>query len=259
MDLVGALMPHALSFGLVFSRVAGFVAASPFPGNHVAVTQRVGLTVCLSWLASSVVRAPSLTLDARCVVSAAVELGCGVVLGLAFRFVFAAAEVLGQNLSQATGLSAPSVLNPTLEAQDAPLARALGLFAMYLALALGAHRVGLAYLFASFRTLPPGASMAFENTAVTFVDLAAQALSVGLRLSLPVAAVALAVQVALAMVSRAAPSLQLFSVGLTVLVAAGAAVLLASAGDLATGLAEHLATLAPRLDALLTALRPSPP
>jgi flagellar biosynthetic protein FliR len=254
MDLVGALLPHALSFGLVFSRVAGFVAASPFPGNNVAVSQRVGLTVVLAWLAATVVPAPALTLDGRCVLGALLEVGCGVTMGLAFRFVFAAAEVLGQNLSQATGLSTPSVLNPTLETQDAPLARAVGLYAMALALALGAHRVGLAYLFTSFRALPPGATLDFHHTAGTFVDLTALALSVGLRLSLPVVAVALAAQVALALISRAAPSLQLFSVGLTVLVAAGAAVLLASVGDLTTGLAQHLATLAPALDALLGAL-----
>ena len=66
--------------------------------------------------------------------------------------------------------------------------------------------------------------------------------------------VALATQVALAMIARAAPSLQLFNVGLSVLIAAGATVFMASLGDVAAGLGGHFATLAPTLDRVLSEL-----
>src|SRR5262249_30108443 len=52
MLLYGALMTQAAAFGLILSRLAGFVVASPFPGNHVGATQRVGLVVVLAWVTS---------------------------------------------------------------------------------------------------------------------------------------------------------------------------------------------------------------
>lgn len=256
MDLARELVPFALTASLSFSRIAGFVVSSPFPGNHAAPTQRLGLAVTLAWMAASILPPPAWApgLDARTAGAAVVELTVGLVLGAAFRAVFSAAEILAQNLSQATGLSSPSVFNPTLETQESPLGEAITIFAMLLALAMGAHRVALAWLLTSFRALPVGASAAFDASAGLFVDLTASALAVGLRLALPVVAVALATQVALAMIARAAPSLQIFNVGLTVLMAAGATVLMASLGDVTLGLGEHFATLSPTLDRLLVEL-----
>ena len=101
--------------------------------------------------------------------------------------------------------------------------------------------------------------MHLDAAAGTFVDLAADALAVGLRLSLPVVAVTLATQVALAMIARAAPALQIFSIGLSILVAAGVMVLVASMGDIAMGLSEHIGSLSSRLEQLLVLIAPQPP
>ncbi len=258
MDLAHELVPYALTTALSFSRVAGFVATSPFPGKQVSATQRVGLALMVAWVAGMIVPAPTWApgLDARTVGAAASELAVGLVLGAAFRFVFSAAEVLAQNLSQAIGLAAPSVFNPTLETQESAIGEAITLFAMLIALAIGAHRVALGWLLASFRALPVGATAHFDATAGAFIDLAAVSIAVGLRLALPVVVVALATQVALAMIARAAPSLQLFNIGLSVLIAAGTTVLLASLGDVTLGLGGHLATLAPALDRVLVELAP---
>lgn len=261
MDLAQELIPRALSVALAFSRTAGFVAVSPFPGRHVGATQRVGAAIVLAWLASSIAP-PHLvvrTLDAQAVVASVSELGLGLLLGMTFRFVYGAAEVLSQNVAQATGLGTPSVFNPTIETQETALGEAITLFALLMAFAVGAHRIALAWVFESFRVIPVGSPVLFTAATGTFVDLAGESLLVGLRLALPVVAVALATQVTLAMIARAAPSLQIFNVGLAVLIAAGTMVLLASATDLAIGLGNHMASLSPRLDQLLVSLTPPSP
>ncbi len=247
MDLARVLLPHALAFALAFARVGGFVTVSPFPGPHVATTARVGLTVVLAFVAVSLAPPPAATLglDLKLVGLTASELGVGLIFGVAFRFVLAAGEMLAQTVAQSTG---PSVFNPTLEAQDTALGQAITLGALAIALALGAHRVALGWLLESFRAIPVGATVAHHAAVHTFVDLAAQALAVGLRLSLPVVAASLAAQVALAMIARAAPSLQIFSVGLTVLLGGGLLVFSASLGDVQVGLGEHIATLGVRLE-----------
>lgn len=255
MDLRALALSHAAAWALAACRIGAWVASSPFPGSYVSATQRVGLVVVLALFAGPLAAPPRpLPLDPSLAGSVLAEVACGVVMGLAFRLVFSAADVLGQGLSQATGLSSPTALNPTLEAPDGPLSRAATLLALLVALGAGAHRVALAYLLESFRVVPLGAAPLPGAVAWPFVDLAAAALAAGVRLALPALAVAIAVQLALALVARAAPALQLFSVGLSVLVASGLAVAYASLGDMGRGLAGHFATLGPALDRALRAL-----
>lgn len=125
MDLARELLPRALALALTFTRAAGFVTAAPFPGRQVGPMQRVGLALALTAVAGGFVPAPSAppALDARLAAASASELGVGVLLGVAFRFSFAAAEMLSQAVAQASGLASPTTFNPTLEAQETPSAR----------------------------------------------------------------------------------------------------------------------------------------
>jgi flagellar biosynthetic protein FliR len=251
------IVENAALFALAASRIAGFVVVSPFPGQNVSRSQRVTLVVVLAWVAMSF--APSAAapreLNLELVGRAALELGCGITVGVAFRFVFAAAEVLGGVLGQMTGLSSPSVLNPTIDAPETAVGRIVGLCAMLVALAAGVHRVALSGLLESFRALPIGTAAVLDAPLLRFVDLGIDAFVVGVRLATPVVGVALLVQLALAMVSRAAPSVQIFSVGFGVLFTSSIVGLLASLDDMAAGLTAHFASLAPFIDEALAATR----
>jgi|HubBroStandDraft_6_1064221.scaffolds.fasta_scaffold402868_3 flagellar biosynthetic protein FliR len=257
MSIASTLAGNACLFALVASRIAGFVVVSPFPGQNVSNTQRVGLVVVLAWVASSF--APGVeafgSIGLRLAGWAALEIGCGLIIGMAFRFVFAATEVLGSLLGIASGLGTPSVFNPTLEATETPIGRVVGLLGMLVALGIGAHRVALGALLDSFRALPVGTITSIDAPFMAFADLAIDAFVVGVRLATPVIAVALIVNVALAMISRAAPSLQIFSVGFGILIASTTLTLLASLGDITAGLSAHFNQLGSTLDATLSAVR----
>ena len=256
MDLARLLLSQAALWALATCRLGGFVLTSPFPGENVPTSQRVGLVVVLAWAAS--VNAPTAHLPAgigaALLGSAAFEVAIGVLLGVTFRFVYAAAEVLGQSLAQGTGLSSPGVFNPTLGTSDTPIGRMVTLLAMLLALAMGAHRVALGAVLSSFHALPLGAGADLGAAAGPLVNLAANTIAVGVRLSLPVTAVALVVQLALAMIARAAPSLQIFNVGLGITLGAGAAVLLTVLPDLGLGLGDHFDSLRAWMDQVLSAV-----
>ncbi len=251
------IVENAALFALASSRIAGFVVVSPFPGQNVSRTQRATLVVVLAWVTMSF--APSAAvpreLGLELVGQAALEIGCGVIVGVAFRFVFAAAEVLGTVLGQMTGLSSPSVLNPTMDAPETAIGRIMGLCAMLLALSAGVHRIALGGLLESFRALPIGSAAVLEAPLLRFVDLGVEAFVVGVRLATPIVGVALLVQLALAMVSRAAPSVQIFSVGFGILFTSGIVGLLTCLDDMAAGLNAHFSSLAPFIDETLAAMR----
>jgi flagellar biosynthesis protein FliR len=256
-SLARLAMGNATLFALVSSRIVGFVAVSPFPGQNVGRTQRVGLVVVLSWVATSFAAGQSAPreLDLTLAGPAVIELSCGIVVGMGFRLVFAAAEVLASLLGHSTGLATPSVLNPTMEAPETVVARVIGLGAMLAALAAGVHRIAIAGLLESFHALPVGTFAIVDAPLPRLVDLSIDAFVLGVRLSTPIVAVALLVQLALALVSRAAPSLQIFNVGLTVLLGTGVLSILACLDDMFAGVLLHFSSLATFIDEAVFSMR----
>jgi flagellar biosynthetic protein FliR len=258
MSLAALALANASRFSLAACRIAGFVISSPFPGQNVGRTQRVTLVVVLAWIATSLAppepAPPLLGLDfaGRC----AEEIGCGLIVGSAFRFIFSAAEVLGTTLGQATGIASAAIMNPTLDTTDSVFGRIVGLAALLVALGSGIHRVALHALLESFRAIPIGLVSLRDAPALGLVDVAIDAFAMGVRLATPVLAVALLAHLALALVSRAAPSVQIFSVGFAVLFTVGTVTVLSCLRDILAELAVHFDSLSQILDRALSPLRP---
>jgi flagellar biosynthetic protein FliR len=246
----------AIAYGLAVCRLAGFIAVSPFPGQMLGWSGRMGLLAGLSLFAALGVNAPQCptTLSVAVFPLALGEFLVGLVIGFAFYLCLSAADMLGHAISLGSGLSMPSVLNPNTASAESPLSRVLTLGALAIALGAGVHRVALGMLLASFRAVPMGARLSPEGVMQTVVDLAGASLSVGLRLATPVLGVTLVVQLSLAMIARAAPALQIFSVGLSVLVLSGLVVLGRALTDIGHALAEHLGAVGPWVERALTAL-----
>ncbi len=252
MSLPAFVVAETAALVLAAARVAGFVVTSPFPGRNVPNNVKVGLVLMLAWIARAVQPGtPNLGLDLGLFGVVPGELGIGIVMGFTVRVTFSAAEILGSSFAQGTGLTFGQIYDPALGSEDSVPSRVVTLFSMLLFLGLGAHRIALAYALESFRAIPLGHAVHIGAAAPSFVDFLAQATDAGVRLSLPVMAVALAVQLALALVARASPSLQMFSVGMGITVAAGLLTILGSIDDAAVGLASELERGGARIERVL--------
>jgi flagellar biosynthetic protein FliR len=247
------VLAHAVTFALIASRMAGFVVVSPFPGERIPVTSRIGFVVVMAWIATAaiVVEGAPPPVDLGLVFDAIMEVAIGAAIGFAFRLAHAGAEILGSTLGQALGLGTPAILNPAAGAQDSALGHLMTAFAMLIILGAGVHRMVLGYLLESVRAIPPGSPIAFTASAPLFLDLSSRTISMGIQLALPALALSLAVQLALALLARAAPAMQIFNVGFSVMVASGLAALAANVAGLTTGLLAWFAQLPPFLDRLL--------
>ena len=251
------MLAEAATLALVASRISGFVVVSPFPGDRIPATARVALIVVLSFLTASLIPATAMRMELSLplIGAAIVEFLAGVIIGTAFRFLMAAADVVGGVSAQTSGLGAASLYDPSTGSSDSALSQMMTLLAVAVALAIGAHRVALAYLIESFRVLPIGAvPWGIPLGGSVLIDMSGQCLVIGVRLAMPAIAVSLTVQAALAMVARAAPSLQIFSVGFSVMIVAGLATILASLPAIGTGLAEEMGQLGMLLDRIFEAM-----
>lgn len=253
-NVLDVLSENGATIALATCRIGGFVVVSPFPGSWVSVTQRVGLVVVLSVVVALAIPATDIGFDNRFVLAAPMELMCGLMIGGMFRLSMVAVDVIGGAFSQATGLGVASVLNPATEAQDTTTGRIVSLLGMLIAISVGAHRVALGYLLASYHALPIGTAFALDAAAPTLTSAFVDSFTFGLVLAMPLLGSALVAQFVLAIVSRVAPSMQVFNTGFTILVGAGIATFVASAGDITASLASDFGSMSGRFDALFGAL-----
>lgn len=224
---------------LELGRISGVVAVSPIPWSNTPRRVKVGLVIFLLAAVhglgdSAIAEVPSAGWAAS---NISVELIIGVSIGMIVRLSVAAAEIAGGAIALPMGFSAAQAFDPTMGSTDSVLTRLFRNLALLLAVIVGLHRAMLETLISSFRILPVGTATHVEATFPLFLDLCGHVLAVGLQLALPLLSVLLMVNVALAFVARAAPTMQIFNVGFAVLLATGAAVLVISLPDLSRELA----------------------
>ena len=85
--------------------------------------------------------------------------------------------------------------------------------------------------------------------------LSGEALSTGVKLAIPLIAVLLVTQVALAFVSRAAPAMQVFSIGFAVTTAVGAVLLIVLLPDFGYDIVADMSHVGERIEALVLAVK----
>ncbi len=238
------VMTMAITFALVATRMAAFVAVSPFPGPAVPTNIRVGIALLLAMAATPLVmpgHAPALGLPL--VMAAVAEAMTGAAIAFVFRVGMSASEVLGSALAHSMGLTFAASYDPTQSANTDALTRIVSSAATLVAFAIGAHRVVIGAAVCSLRVVPIGGALDVATYAPGLLTWVARSVECGLGLAVPAMTVSIVVQVAIGLVARAAPSLQVFSVGLTVSLASGLVVVLAGLRDSLAGFAAHATDL----------------
>ena len=122
-----------------------------------------------------------------------------------------------------------------------------------LALLVGVHRVVIGSLLVSFKLIPPGSVADARQSVPVLLEYSALALSAGVRLALPVIAILFITQVGLAFISRAAPAMQIFSVGFAVTLIVGVLVLFLILPDFAHEFLAEASHLTSQLENVLVA------
>lgn len=250
------MLEYAIAIALVFSRIGGFLVVSPIPGAWVPKESRAMLAATLGLTIGILLGPPraELHFGLDLLLVTAREAAVGLLIGGAFRLVIIAAEFMAGLVSQASWLSAPSSMNPDFGGQTQAIGQISIVLALLLAIASGTHRTVLAYLIESFRVLPVGSEMNISGAIPSFLSLVGRSFDVGMSLALPVLGISLAVQAALALISRVAPNLQIFSVGFAVLVASGLITFMSSLPMMAEGMVGYYQVIPGFLDDLLLTL-----
>lgn len=223
-------------FAFPLARVLGLITAAPVFGNN-ALPRRiklvVGLAVGIS-IAPAFPVAANVSLDSWAGLLILLEQTLiGITMGLAMRVVFAALDLMGELISLQMGLSFATFFDPMAGGQTAVVAELLALLATLVFLSLNGHLVMLDTLARSFEWLPIGSGDLHKEGWMVLVRSGSTIFASGLLMALPVVTALLITNIALGILTRAAPQLNLFAIGFPITMTVGFVVLLLALGHLA--------------------------
>jgi flagellar biosynthetic protein FliR len=154
------------------------------------------------------------------------QLLIGSMMGFALRIAFAAIDVAGELIGLQMGLSFATFFDPVAGGQTPVMTQFLGLLTALFFLAMNGHLLAI-YLVAESFTVLPISSLPFHAVSLAaLVKAASMMFSLGVLLALPLITALLVTNLALGVLSRVAPALNLFAVGFPVTMALGFLVLL---------------------------------
>lgn len=141
------------------------------------------------------------------------QLLIGLSIGLGLQLIFAAFEVAGDLLGLQMGLSFASFIDPQNSTSSPLIGSLLNLIATLVFLAINGHLMMIAGIAESFSVIPIGSDSPSAANWHALALLGSEMFRVGLHLALPVLATMLILNLALGVLARAAPQLNIFAVG----------------------------------------------
>ncbi len=247
-------MPEPLSawsvpFALVLFRVGGLMLVAPlFSSRTIPLMVRTGYTLLLVVLLTPVIPAPpvGVAFGPTLIIG---ELFLGLGIGLGAAVLLAGAELAGEILAVQTGLSGATTLNPLTGVGTGVLSQLLGLFTLLLLLATGAHLVLIEALVVSYDSVPPGALADLQFGIMELTSMFGLLFSTGLKFAAPIVAAVSVGYLALGILARTSPQMNMLAVAFPLQIGLGLLVLAAVLPLAATFYAawpDHIAGLAGR-------------
>jgi len=222
-----------------FARIGACLMVAPvFGARFVPARTRVLLAVALTALVVPLLPAPAIApFSGEGFVVVAQQLLIGVALGFALQVVFDALGLAGQLLANSMGLSFAFNVDPLRGSSTAALGQLYIILATLVFLSLGGHLALIEVLVAGFTPMPIGAGLPHEGLWA-IVLWGGTLFSGAISIALPGVTALLIVNLAFGVMSRAAPSLNLFAVGFPISLIVGLVVLLAGMGPLVEGITQ---------------------
>ncbi|MEO8039827.1 MAG: flagellar biosynthetic protein FliR [Betaproteobacteria bacterium] len=212
------------AFGWPFVRILAFIATEPVLGNRaiplpVKLALALFVTVAIAPILPSPPAVPVASAAGLLILAQQVLIGAA--MGFTARIVVSAAEMAGQLAGLQMGLGFALFFNPESSGQAPLVAEFYGLVAVLTLLTTNAHYVVLTALAESFHVLPLALEPMAARGLLSVVYWGAQIFEVGLMISLPVVGALLIANIAIGILTRAAPQLNIFAVGFPVTLTVG--------------------------------------
>lgn len=223
---IAAFDPEALFVG--FLRVSGFVFTAPVFGSKMIPT------IVRVWLALLVamVLVPSFHYSAGLPAMGTVgffvlamrEVALGLLIGFISSFFLYGVEFAGQVVGLQMGFGTSTLFDPMTETEVSVLGTFKGMLAMVLFLVTNGHHEVISSFAASYRVVPPDTAGIAAAGMGGLVTASAGIFALAIRVAIPMLSALMMAEVAIALLAKTVPQMNIFVVGFPVKVMLGLAV-----------------------------------
>ena len=229
----GALEQDFWRVVFLMTRIGAAMLAAPFFGAALGpVTVRVCATGAVAvfvaaWMPA--VAAPESLVSLAGMLAVAGEVVVGLALGFVLQIAFAAPTVAAELIGGGMGMSLATAADPSGGNQTTAFGQFFTIVLTLMFLAMGAHLHWIGLVVESYEAFPPGQTWLGADRFAVIASFAGSMFEAAVRIALPVTLVLLLVQMLTGVLSRSAPSLNLFALGLPAGVLAGITALILAA------------------------------
>ena len=214
-----------------FVRIAALIATAPILGDpsvprRVKIGLAVFATIVVAPGAGVIPDVPLLSGDGFLLIARQIVIGAA--MGFSIRLAFAAIEYAGDLIGLQMGLGFATLIDPETNDQTPLIGSLLRYFAALAFLVANGPLMMIAGVSESFHAMPIAGAAGLLDDWKMLVLSGTTVFGLALHMALPVIAALLVTNVALGVMTRAAPQLNLFSIGFPITISVGLVVLAAS-------------------------------
>jgi flagellar biosynthesis protein FliR len=219
-------------FTLLFVRCASLVAVAPVLGHAaVPVQTKVGLSAFMAFILYPVMVARGVHVDLQLASLALLtvqEALTGLAIGFAAGLIFSGTQVAGELIGFDLGLSVATVFDPETGPNNI-IGSFLYLLMVLIFLLLNGPQFILQALILSYDTVPLGGFAISGATADRLLHMAGLIFAIGLKCAAPIMVASFLLNLALAVLARVAPQVNVFIISFPIKIGVGVLVLIAAA------------------------------
>ncbi|MGE3957520.1 MAG: flagellar biosynthetic protein FliR [Vicinamibacterales bacterium] len=202
-----------LRFGLLLVRPGTLVmAAPPFGSPYAPMPVRLGLTLLFTFTLLPVVAIPATVGLIDLVVIVVREMAIGLAIALGIRALMGGAELAGHLSGYQLGFSYGAIVDPQSGVRNSMFAALYSNMALIVFFGINGHHLLLRAMAASYAQLPIGTGHVDGSLVEAVISMLGIIFVLGVRLATPLILVLLVVEVALGLIARAAPGVNLMVV-----------------------------------------------
>ncbi len=229
------------SFMLASLRIGAFLIAAPVLGSRsIPVQIRIVLAALLSVLVMSYGHVPDFEhfSNLRILAVIVTEIAIGLAAGLILTIWFAAAVLAGEKIATSAGLGYAAQVDPNSGGQTPVVSQILSLFMIMLFFGMNGHLVILRTMLDSYDYLPIGVMPGWGAFIKGGIGAASSMFLAAAIIMLPFSIVMLMINLAIGVITRSAPQLNLFSFGFPISLLSIFVILYLSVGPLSLALKD---------------------
>lgn len=220
MDFYNLLQNHAAVFLLLMARVSGIFLISPFFGSqNIPMMIRAALSFVITLVLFPVIEGDYQYIEVPETIigysiSVVGEMFIGWLIGLVAFVALSAINMSGKIMDMQVGFAMVNVMDPTSNQQNALIGSFLYNLGIIIFLVTNGHYIILSSLVGSLESIPLLGMDLSTDISQLMVDFTAGIFVTGMKIALPVTFAILLTNVALGVLARTMPQMNIFVVGI---------------------------------------------